>query len=587
MRTSLVVAPVVTALLLGLLVWPPACAQVEQSPLATKKNGRTAGNNDRIVTTGIRSPPLASNHALIISVEGYPRAPLPGVAKDRASATELAERFGVPRENIVYLSEKEVTRQGLQRALDKLEQQIEPGDKLYIYFSGHGARFLNKATGQCTESLVMQNRVLVTNDEFSDMVKPLSVKADKTVVMLDACHAGGVAELAAARGIEEATSRPRAKFDPVSSSASCSNAVNLGTFSGKRGIEFDTTDNNLVILAAARKNEVAWDTDQGGAMTYSFLQCVKGEAADKDHSGSVSMQELTDCVQGRLDGQEERGRLQHLTLTGNADLVPGFTEDTGPGPDPEPAPTPGPAPGPGPDPAPTPGPTPGPAPAPGPAPGPGPMPTPGPGPTPTPDPGPGPDPKPPVPPLPPVPEINTLAALNDIYSQRDDRWGVQVRLGKPTLQIGADVLDFSITSQRDGFVYIFYLGTQANSFYLLFPNQIDADNGIKAGEELQLPRESWSVNALGPAGTDHLLVMVTENPRDLGDYSLPKEYVSLNGPFGMFHVTPGTAGHINEAATLAKSFRSPECLSTDHRDLAVARHCANSFGAAVVNVEER
>jgi hypothetical protein len=367
--------------------------------------------------------------------------------------------------------------------------------------------------------------------------------------MLDACHAGGVAELAAARGLEAATSRPRAKFDPVSSTASCANAVNLSSFSGKRGIEFDTTDNNLVILAAARKNEVAWDTDQGGAMTYSFLQCVKGEAVDKDHSGSVSMQELTDCVQGRLDGQEDRGQLQHLTLTGNADLVPGFTEDT----------------------------TPGPGPAPGPAPGPGP----------TPDPGPAPGPTPPVPPPPPPPEINTLAALNDIYTQRDDRWGVAVRLGKPTLQIGTDVLDFSITSQRDGFVYIFYLGTQPNSFYLLFPNQIDAQNGIKAGEELRLPRASWSVNALGPAGTDHLLVMVTENPRDLGDYSLPKEYVSLSGPFGMFQVTPATAAHINQAATLAKSFRSPECLSTEHRDLAVARHCANSFGAAVVNVEER
>ena len=552
MRTPLIVAPVIAAFL-GLLVCSPARAQVQQSPLATVKNGRTAGNNDRIVATGIRSPPLASNHALVISVAGYPRAPLPGVAKDRASATELAERFGVPRENIAYLSEKEVTREGLQRALDRLERQIQPGDKLYIYFSGHGARFLNKSTGQCTESLVMQNRVLVTNDEFSDMVKPLSVKADKTVVMLDACHAGGVAELAAARGLEAATNRRRAKFDPVSSTASCADAVNLGTFSGKRGIEFDTTDNNLVILAAARKNEVAWDTDQGGAMTYSFLQCVKGEAADKDHSGSVSMQELSDCVQGRLDSQEDRGQLQHLTLTGNADLVPGFTEDTAPGP----APSPGP--GPGPDPVPAPAP----------------------------NPGPNPGPKPPVPPPPAPPEINTLAALNDIYTQRDDRWGVQVNLSKPTLQIGTDVLDFSITSQRDGFVYIFYLGTQPNSFYLLFPNPIDADNGIKAGEELRLPREGWSVSALGPAGTDHLLVLVTENPRELGDYSLPNEYVSLNGPFGMFHVTPATAAHINEAATLARSFRSPECLNTDHRDLAVARHCANSFGAAVVSVEER
>src|SRR6202020_189154 len=149
-----------------------------------------------------------------------------------------------------------------------------PGDKLYIYFSGHGARFLDKSTGQCTESLVMQDLHVVTNDEFADMVKPLSAKTDKTVVMLDSCHAGGVAEAAGSRDIHLAVHKLRAKFDSEASSAACANPVNLRGFSNARGIEFDTTDNNLVVLAAARKNEVAWDTDEGGAMTYSFLQCV-------------------------------------------------------------------------------------------------------------------------------------------------------------------------------------------------------------------------------------------------------------------------------------------------------------------------
>ena len=304
-------------LLLGLLC--AGCAmsqQVQQSPLAALKNGREEAGNNRIVTTGIRSPVLPSNHALIISVSGYPHSALPGVKVDRDTATELARRFGVADENIVYLSEKDVTREGLQLALDRLEEKVLPGDNLYIYYSGHGARLFNKSKGECAESLVMQNEQLLTNDEFADMIKPLSAKADKTVVMLDSCHSGGVAEQAATRGLDSVLHGARPKFDAAVSSAQCSNPKNLRAYSdkppGERGIEFGTTDNNLVILAAARKDEVAWDTTKGGAMTYSFMQCVKGGAVDEDHSGSVSMQELLDCVQARLSKQQEQGTLQHL-----------------------------------------------------------------------------------------------------------------------------------------------------------------------------------------------------------------------------------------------------------------------------------
>jgi hypothetical protein len=522
----------------AILICATAFGQVEQSPLATVHNGRTAGHNDRIITTGVRSPASPSNHALIISVSAYPRHPLPGVLKDRLIAAQLAERFGVPPHNIAYLSEQDVTREGLQRAIDNLDKKVMPGDKLYVYFSGHGARFVNKSTGQCTESLVMQDLHVVTNDEFADMVKPLSSKADKTVVMLDSCHSGGVAEAAGSRDLSSALHKPRAKFDPDVSSTACANPVNLRGFSNTRGIEFETTDNNLVILAAARRNEVAWDTDEGGAMTYSFLQCVNGDAVDSDASGSISMQELTDCVQAHLDRDEEQKIRQHLTLTGNGDMVPGFSQY---------------------------------------APPPGPIPTP-----PAPEP---PAPQPPAP-LPPV-GVNALAALHDIYSQRDDRWGVAAALSKPVLKIGQDFLDLTITSQRDGFIYIFYLGSKPDSFYLLFPNQLDAQNAIKANAAVTLPRPAWTVNALGPAGTDHILVMVAETTRDLGDYSLPQNYVSASGPFGKISATAQAVARINEVATLSTAFKNPECQSEEHRDRVTAKRCSNAFGAALVSVDER
>jgi Caspase domain/Domain of unknown function (DUF4384) len=471
-----------------------------------------------------------SNHALIITVSEYQRSPLPGVLTDRKLANELAHRFGVPPQNIVELSEQQVTREGLRQALASMNQAIMPGDKLYVYFSGHGARFFSKATNQCTESIVMQDMHVVTNTEFASMLKPLSTKTDKTIVMLDSCHSGGVAQ-ASSRGI---AGSQRPKYSAEASSPQCSVAVNLGSFSQERGIDLNTTDHNLVILAAARNNEVAWDTSKGGALTYNFGQCLGGGATDADHSGSLSMQELTACVQTRLDKSQEDSARQHATLVGNAALVPAFTDVT-PG---ATASTPT---------MPTP-----------------PMPT----------------------PVAAPPAANALATLNDIYAQRDDRWGVQATLAQPSLKIGTN-LTLSLSSQRDGYVYLFYQGTQPGSFYLLFPNQLDAGNAITANQTLQLPRQDWSVTALGPRGIDHILVMVTATARDFSSLALPAEYVSQAGPFEKIQTTAAAAQHISQIASLSASAGKDVCKGTGAtRDLGVAKQCSNAFGASMINVEE-
>jgi hypothetical protein len=334
--------------------------------------------------------------------------------------------------------------------------------------------------------------------------------------MLDSCHSGGVAQAASSRDIADAERRP--KFSPDASSPQCSQAVNDRGFSQIRGADLSTTDNNLVILAAARNNEVAWDTSKGGALTYNFDQCLGGGAADLDHSGSLSMQELTACVQGRLDKTQEEAARQHVTLAGNSALVPSFVESNPP------------------DAAPA--------------------------------------------------KIDVLATLNDIYSQRDDRWQVQANLGQPTLRIGTN-LGLTIRSQHDGFVYLFYQGTQPDSFYLLFPNQLDSNNAIAANQDLQVPRRDWTVTALGPRGTDHLMVMVTATPRDFSALSLPADYVSAAGPFQKIKPNGPAVARISQIATLSAAAGKEACRNADaKRDLGVAGQCSNVFGASLLSVEE-
>src|SRR5258708_6415270 len=120
---------------------PPPPVQV--SPLAAVANGRTAKGNNQILTTGIRSTRLPSNHALIVTVSEYPRSPLPGVLTDRKLGIELAERLGVPAKNIVELSEQQVTREGLTQALQSMSLLVLPAAKIFVYYSGPRARFYN------------------------------------------------------------------------------------------------------------------------------------------------------------------------------------------------------------------------------------------------------------------------------------------------------------------------------------------------------------------------------------------------------------------------------------------------------------
>jgi hypothetical protein len=114
----------------------------------------------------------------------------------------------------------------------------------------------------------------------------------------------------------------------------------------------------------------------------------------------------------------------------------------------------------------------------------------------------------------------SAATLRDIEQQKNPRRKVDVQLSKSSLQIGKDALDLTIKSSHDGYVYLILLGSDAQSFYVLFPNGLDKANRIKANQPLRLPKPDWQVKAAGPPGTDQLLVIVSDSPRQLDRLTL-------------------------------------------------------------------
>jgi len=115
----------------------------------------------------------------------------------------------------------------------------------------------------------------------------------------------------------------------------------------------------------------------------------------------------------------------------------------------------------------------------------------------------------------PSPPFASLATLTDIASQADPRRAPDVSGHDRALRIGRDTLELVVTPPRDGYLYLVLLGSDARSFYLLFPNGLDMDNRVRAGQPLRLPREDWRIRAAGPAGVNQLLIVVSDTPRAL------------------------------------------------------------------------
>ncbi|MDY7024023.1 MAG: caspase family protein, partial [Cyanobacteriota bacterium] len=82
--------------------------------------------------------------ALLVGINQYQRKPLDGCVNDiLMQKMLLIHRFGFQEDDILTLTDKQATRQGILDAFeDHLIKQAKPGDVVVFHFSGHGSRVL-------------------------------------------------------------------------------------------------------------------------------------------------------------------------------------------------------------------------------------------------------------------------------------------------------------------------------------------------------------------------------------------------------------------------------------------------------------
>ena len=289
----------------------------------------------KVSTTGIRSIARSSRHALIIGVGEYSAAgitDLLGVKHDIASATSIAEAMGVPKENITYLRDKQATGEGIRRALSEIDQRTRPGDRVFVYYSGHGTRWIDASfdPNSCTEGLLASDGQALTNREISALLQPVATKADKLMVFYDACHSGGIAQQPlTTRSLASNKSVFVPKFSSQVSPDLCAKPSNMRTRSLSRELgNVGAVPENTVFIAASRPDEVSFDDPQsGGLATVAWRDCLLGGATDVDGSGAVSVAEMTQCAQTALNvrlGDQPDILGQKMTVGGNREFVPAF-----------------------------------------------------------------------------------------------------------------------------------------------------------------------------------------------------------------------------------------------------------------------
>jgi len=208
---------------------------------------------------------LVNACALLIGVGDYthPRFPsLPATVRDAQAVTAVLTdpaRCGYPSANVHMLTGKQATAANIRTDLKALAESATPESTVFIYFSGHGGRALENGgwrTYLCPREADPDDlaHTAIPGDEFSSLLA--AIPARKLLVVLDACHAAGSAELKAADG----------------------------TVIWKAGLPNDyyealSQGSGRVVIASSKKDQFSYARAKLSLFTNHLVQALNGKAA--------------------------------------------------------------------------------------------------------------------------------------------------------------------------------------------------------------------------------------------------------------------------------------------------------------------
>ncbi|MEH2370175.1 caspase family protein [Nostoc sp.] len=187
-------------------------------------------------------------YAVIVGVG----ADLPVTIDDATAIANLlrdSSRCAYPVEQVRLLTGQEANARNILSALSWLADVTGKDDTVIVYFSGHGMETPDYYLMPYGYNLGNLQGTAILGSTFTQHLQ--AIQAQKLLVILDCCHAGGQAE---AKGAIKSPLPPSA-------------IAQLGSSSGR------------VILASSRKDEVSWTGQPYSVFTAALLEAMAGYGA--------------------------------------------------------------------------------------------------------------------------------------------------------------------------------------------------------------------------------------------------------------------------------------------------------------------
>ncbi len=201
-------------------------------------------------------------HALLIGVG----ADLPSTVRDAVALRDVLtdpRRGAYLPEHVESLTEASANRQGILDAFNRLIERVKhaPNATVFVYYSGHGGQI--RHAGKLPEYFLVpsgydpshRTETALSGAEFTSKIE--AINAQKLVVLLDCCHAGGIPALK-----ESGETFVKSPLPPDL-------------------LQILEAGSGRVVIASSYENEYSYSGTQYGIFTACLLEALEGKAAVK------------------------------------------------------------------------------------------------------------------------------------------------------------------------------------------------------------------------------------------------------------------------------------------------------------------
>lgn len=274
----------------------PASASSGPAPAPAPK-GLTVVVNDSIMAKSAEFAAVRK-YALIVGINRYDNkdqginALRFAVGDANAIYRSLVDprRGGFKPEDVTLLTDstnQKPTNTNIGRALNQLITATHEDDLVLVYFSGHGYEEEGRAYLLPTNAdLTALDYSAIERDAFVRQIDKIPAK--KVVVVLDACHSGGVNR--GGKGVGRDAALSNRYYD---------------SFASSQGRAF---------IASSSGGELSWEDEDArhGVFTQSLVQALSGAADLQPADGLVTLHEVQQYLEGSVsDWAGRRGKSQH------------------------------------------------------------------------------------------------------------------------------------------------------------------------------------------------------------------------------------------------------------------------------------